>query len=60
MSGLDPFLLEVIACPRCHGPLAVAAEHIDCVSCALRFPIVDGIPVLLLTDAVPLATEADA
>jgi uncharacterized protein YbaR (Trm112 family) len=53
MSALDPFLLEVIACPQCHGPLSAGPEHLDCPTCSLRFPIVDGIAVLLLDEARP-------
>jgi uncharacterized protein YbaR (Trm112 family) len=53
MSPLDPFLLEVIACPACKGPLTEHPERLVCTACALGFPLIDGIPVLLLDDALP-------
>ncbi|NMH97280.1 Trm112 family protein [Pseudonocardia acidicola] len=56
---LDPQLLEILACP-CddHAPLIVGtpddaqADVLTCTSCARRFPVVDGIPVLLLDEAL--------
>jgi uncharacterized protein YbaR (Trm112 family) len=53
MSVLDPFLLEVIACPACKGALIEHPDRLVCRACSLAFPITDGIPVLLLDDAVP-------
>jgi uncharacterized protein YbaR (Trm112 family) len=58
MTTLDPFLLEVMACPQCKGPLEVGAT-LDCTACALSYPIVDGIPVLLVSDAQPLHVVTD-
>ncbi len=60
---LDPTLLDLVRCPRCHGPLdldtaagtAGAAEEggLTCAACALRYPVRGGVPVLLVDDAVP-------
>lgn len=54
---LDPLLLEVIACPQCHGTLTlnVEAPEVACddPSCGLVYPIRDGIPVLLIDEARP-------
>ena len=57
MNRLDPILLEVLACP-CDRHAAVRAEGdpvaaIVCTRCATSFPVRDGIPVMLLDDAVP-------
>jgi len=53
--GLAPWLLEVLACPRDHAPLAAdeAAGELLCTAegCALAYPVRDGIPVLLLDEA---------
>ena len=51
--GLDPWLLEVLACPEDHSPLRVdvAASELVCTGCGLAFPVRDGIPVLLLDEA---------
>ncbi len=51
---LSPELLAVLACPRCKGELAYR-EHesaLLCPRCRLRYEIRDGIPILLLDEAV--------
>jgi hypothetical protein len=55
---IDPKLMELLACPSDdHAPLREGvydgAEVLICTHCATSFPIVDGIPVLLLDDATP-------
>jgi uncharacterized protein YbaR (Trm112 family) len=47
---------DLLACPRCHGPLkdALDGRALDCPACALRFAVRDGIPVMLLDQAEPL------
>lgn len=56
--GLDPVLLEVLACPaEHHAPLRLGdprdpeAAALTCTECGRVFPIRDGIPVLLLDEA---------
>jgi len=57
---LDPMLLEILRCP-CpeHAPLQTGtpedphADYLTCTSCGRRFPVRDGIPVLLLDEAEP-------
>ena len=56
--GLDPILLEVLACPADHhAPLELgspddpAANALTCTECGRVFPVRDGIPVLLLDEA---------
>jgi uncharacterized protein len=56
--GLDPLLLEVLACPaEHHAPLSVGAPDdpdaaaLTCTECGRVFEVRDGIPVLLLDDA---------
>ena len=56
--GLDADLLEILACPAPdHGPLRAgtpddpAAAALTCTVCGRRFPVADGIPVLLLSEA---------
>ena len=52
---LAPELLEILACPNCHGPLAVDHDHDELVcqtpDCGLAYPVRDGIPVLLVDEA---------
>jgi uncharacterized protein YbaR (Trm112 family) len=56
---LDEQLLEILACPSDdHAPLRVGtpadpdADMLTCTVCGRGFPVVDGIPVLLLDEAV--------
>jgi uncharacterized protein len=47
----------LLACPRCHGPLTNHRDGhaLDCTACSLRFPVRDGIPVMLLDQAERLS-----
>jgi uncharacterized protein len=52
--GIDPALLEILACPETHhSPLTVDVEagELVCPTCSRAFPVRDGIPVLLLDEA---------
>ena len=46
-------LLSLLACPKCHGLLVANTEAVslDCPHDRLRFPVVDGIPVMLVEEA---------
>jgi uncharacterized protein YbaR (Trm112 family) len=60
VDSLDPQLLEILACPDTHhAPLAYdqQAQTLTCTECGRIFPIRDGIPVLLLDEALPPATR---
>jgi tetraacyldisaccharide 4'-kinase len=49
-------MLDILACPGCHGPLHFDPDGngLVCRPCRLLFPIIDGIPVLLLDEAQSL------
>jgi uncharacterized protein YbaR (Trm112 family) len=50
---IPPDLLDILACPSAdHAPLELVGTELVCTSCASRFPIRDGIPVLLADEAV--------
>jgi uncharacterized protein YbaR (Trm112 family) len=56
--GLDADLLEILACPAPdHGALRPGtpddpeAAALTCTVCDRRYPVTDGIPVLLLSEA---------
>lgn len=52
--SIDMALLELLACPGPdHGAVTLDSEsaEICCTVCGLRFPIRDGIPVMLLDEA---------
>ena len=46
-------LLTYLACP-CdkHGRLTIVEQSLVATCCGRRFPVVDGVPVLLLGEAV--------
>ena len=49
-------LLEILACPRCKGPVTLAdrGDALECAACALSYPVRDDIPVMLVDEARPL------
>jgi uncharacterized protein YbaR (Trm112 family) len=51
--NLNPALLEILACPKCHSELRAddAAERLVCTGCGLRYPVRDDIPVMLIDEA---------
>ncbi|MEI8082646.1 MAG: Trm112 family protein [Actinomycetes bacterium] len=54
VEPLDPKLLEILACPaEHHAPVEQRDGLLVCTECGLRFPIRDGIPVMLLDEALP-------
>ena len=61
MSGqIDSSLLEILVCPQCKGDLSLRAQgdvhdSLDCAACSLSYPIDEGIPVMLVEEARPLA-----
>ena len=50
MPTLDPWFIGKLACPWDHAALDAAERDLSCPRCQRRFPIVDGIPVLLRDD----------
>lgn len=48
-TALDPWFVENLVCPRDHAPLAIDAGTLGCRA-GHRYPIVDGVPVMLLDD----------
>lgn len=50
---ISPELLDVLACPKCKQRVALHADDrvLVCEACRLRYPIVDGIPVMLIEEA---------
>ena len=43
-------LLEILACPVCKAPVRLDDETLFCESCGRRYPIEDGIPIMLVDD----------
>jgi uncharacterized protein len=51
----DPAGAALLACPACRGDLRASAEtapaSLVCVACGRAYPIIDGIPVLIVERA---------
>ena len=47
-------LLDILACPQCKTPLTLVADgqKLKCTQCLRVFPVRDGIPILLIEEAV--------
>ncbi len=56
---MDSALLDILVCPICKGPLVYhkSAGELICKIDRLAFPIRDGIPVMLESEARPLAAD---
>lgn len=53
MSLIDPTLAEVLVCPVDKAELTqdVPAERLECTECGRRYPVLDGIPIMLVDEA---------
>lgn len=51
---IHPDLLELVRCPRCRGVLVAGADALECAACRVAYPVLDGIPRLLVDEARPL------
>lgn len=56
---MDHRLLEIVACPSCKGKLNYDKQNNElvCKFDRLAYPIKEGIPVLLTTEARELSSE---
>ncbi len=54
---LSKDLLEILACPQCKGEIVPDDNHekLLCYTCKLAYPVRDGIPVMLVDEALPLS-----
>ena len=48
---IDPRLLEILACPDCKAEVKLEDEKIVCTGCGKKYPIRDGIPIMLIEEA---------
>ncbi len=54
---MNETLLDVLACPVCHGSLRREGELLICASCKVGYPVRDGIPVMLPEAARPVTPQ---
>lgn len=47
-------LLKILACPKCKGDIYLNQDEngLICDKCKLLYPIKDGIPVMLIDEAI--------
>ena len=50
---IDKELLAIMACPKCKKEVKLQDEKIVCTNpdCGLRYPVRDGIPIMLIEEA---------
>ncbi len=53
MNLIPPLLAGILVCPADHGNLTedVEASRLVCETCGNRYPVRDGIPVMLVEEA---------
>jgi uncharacterized protein YbaR (Trm112 family) len=59
-------VLEILVCPRCKGDLKLTEKPAKgeedgfvCGKCKLLYPIRDGIPVMLISEAIKVGIKND-
>jgi uncharacterized protein YbaR (Trm112 family) len=54
--SLPQELLDILVCPKCKGALVHRATEsaLDCPRCRVRYAIRDGIPIMLIDEAIPI------
>ena len=59
MTTVSGELLEILACPKCKAPVAEVNGNMVCSGpeCGLRFPVRDGIPIMLIEEATTVGIE---
>ena len=61
---MDPRLIELLVCPLCKGPLQLQQDaertELVCPADRLAFPVRDGIPLMLESEARAVDPEAGA
>ena len=48
---IDPQFLSLLACPACKAKVTLDGDRLVCAQCGRRYPIRDGIPVMLVDEA---------
>lgn len=50
---IDKDLLEILACPKCKGPVRLTGDGtgLVCDACRVKYAVIDDIPVMLIDEA---------
>lgn len=59
MTAVPGWARDLLRCPACHAVLAdaEAGTRLACTGCGLVYPVRDGVPVLLVDEAVDPGTD---
>ncbi len=64
MMTITKELLEILTCPKCKGDVKLTEKSVNhkedglvCENCRLVYPIRDGIPVMLIDEAIKVGKE---
>jgi hypothetical protein len=49
--AIDAELLSILVCPLDKAPVELRGDRIVCTQCGRRYPIRDGIPIMLIEEA---------
>ena len=57
--ALSKELLAILACPQCKGELTLLPDEsgLLCPACRLKYPVREGIPVMLIAEAEKIGEE---
>ncbi len=59
-NRINEELLQILVCPKSHGSLEQRGDWLYCEESGLRYPIRDGIPVMLIDQAEAISSaESD-
>ena len=52
---LESWLLDILVCPKCRSRLEARPERsgLRCGTCRIIYPVRDGIPIMLISEAEP-------
>ena len=55
MEQINKDLLDILACPKCKTAVKLVGSCLECQNpaCGLRYPIREGIPIMLIEEAEP-------
>jgi uncharacterized protein len=56
---LNPELLQILVCPVCRTKVVQAGERLVCQGCGRKYPIREGIPIMLVEEGDRSLAEAD-
>ncbi len=48
---IDEKLMAILACPACQGDVQFKESKIVCLKCGRKYPVKNGIPVLLVDES---------